>query len=53
MVEAHSVSVYLSQQDAYTKGDKVRYPDESGDVWISDVDNNVWEPGVYGWTMEV
>jgi len=40
-------------QDAYMTGDKVRYPDESGDVWISDVDNNVWEPGVYGWTMEV
>lgn len=18
--------------------------------WTSDVDNNVWEPGVYGWT---
>lgn len=40
-------------QDAYMTGDKVRYPDESGDVWVSDVDGNVWEPGVYGWTMEV
>ena len=18
-------------------------------TWVSDVDNNVWEPGVYGW----
>lgn len=37
-------------QDAYNKGDKVRHNDA---VWISDVDGNVWEPGVYGWTMEV
>ena len=21
--------------------------------WISDVDNNVWEPGVYGWSEYV
>ena len=26
--------------------------DESGDVGVSDVDGNVWEPGVYGWTRE-
>ncbi len=31
----------------YMRGDKVRH---NGKVWISDVDNNVWEPGVYGWT---
>lgn len=37
-------------QDAYNKGDKVRHNDA---VWTSDVDGNVWEPGVYGWTMEV
>lgn len=30
----------------YMKGDKVRHNDK---IWISDVDNNVWEPGVYGW----
>ena len=36
-------------QDAYNKGDKVRHNDA---VWVSDVDGNVWEPGVYGWTME-
>lgn len=35
-------------QDAYNKGDKVRHNDA---VWTSDVDGNVWEPGVYGWTM--
>lgn len=39
-------------QDSYAKGDKVRYPDEAGSVWVSDVDGNVWEPGVYGWTKE-
>lgn len=33
-------------QDAYAKGDKVKH---NGSVWISTVDNNVWEPGVYGW----
>lgn len=31
----------------YMKSDKVRH---NGKIWISDVDNNVWEPGVYGWT---
>ena len=34
-------------QDAYAKGDKVSH---NGKHWISDVDGNVWEPGVYGWT---
>ena len=33
--------------DAYSKGDKVTH---SGKHWTSDVDNNTWEPGVYGWT---
>jgi len=30
----------------YMKGDKVRHNEI---VWVSIVDNNVWEPGVYGW----
>lgn len=30
----------------YMKGDKVRY---NGKTWESDIDGNVWEPGVYGW----
>ncbi len=38
-------------QDAYHLGDKVRYPDTEGTVWVSTVDDNVWEPGVYGWKM--
>lgn len=35
-------------QDAYAKGDKVTHNDVH---WTSDVDANVWEPGVYGWTQ--
>ncbi len=31
----------------YMMGDKVTH---NGKTWVSDVDNNVWEPGVYGWT---
>ena len=38
-----------SAVDAYMTGDKVHYPDEEGPVYISVVDNNVWEPTVYGW----
>lgn len=30
----------------YMKGDKVT---RNGKVWVSTIDNNVWEPGVYGW----
>ena len=30
----------------YMKGDKVKHNEK---VWISTVDNNVWEPGAYGW----
>lgn len=37
----------LGATDAYSKGDKVSH---NGSHWVSDVDNNVWEPGVYGWT---
>lgn len=32
--------------NAYMSGDKVTY---NGKTYISIVDNNVWEPGVYGW----
>ena len=31
----------------YSKGDKVAH---NGKTWVSDIDGNVWEPGVYGWT---
>lgn len=32
----------------YMKGDKVTH---NGTVWVSDIDTNTWEPGVYGWTQ--
>lgn len=38
-------------QDAYMKGDKVWYPEKNTTVYVSLVDNNVWEPGVYGWEV--
>ena len=34
----------------YSKGDKVRH---KGKIWVSNIDGNVWEPGVYGWTEVV
>lgn len=36
--------------DAYPKGAKVSH---NGKHWISDVDANVWEPGVTGWTEQI
>ena len=33
--------------DAYDKGAKVSH---NGKHWINDIDANVYEPGVYGWT---
>ena len=35
--------------DAYPAGAKVSHP-TSDRHWISDLDNNVWEPGTYGWS---
>lgn len=32
----------------YMRGDKVTH---NGRTWVSDIDNNVWEPGVYGWSL--
>ena len=36
--------------DAYNTGDKVSHNEKH---WISDIDANVYEPGVYGWTEQV
>lgn len=33
--------------NAYKAGDTVAH---NGKTWTSDIDNNVWEPGVYGWS---
>lgn len=40
----------IGASDAYNQGDKVSHNEKH---WISDVDANVWEPGVYGWTESV
>lgn len=32
----------------YMTGDKVRHNEQ---IWISTIDNNVWEPGIYGWEV--
>lgn len=37
----------LGATDAYHTGDTVLHNDKK---WVSDIDNNVWEPGVYGWS---
>ena len=40
----------LEQPDStypYMIGDRVTH---NGVTWESTIDNNVWEPGVYGWT---
>ena len=33
--------------DAYNAGDKCTHADKH---WISNVDGNIWEPGVFGWS---
>lgn len=33
----------------YMRGDKVTH---NGQTWVCDIDNNVWEPGEYGWHVE-
>lgn len=37
----------LGATDAYNLGDIVEH---NGQKWVSDVNGNVWEPGVYGWS---
>lgn len=37
----------IGAHDAYGQGDQVTH---DGKHWRSDVDANVWAPGVYGWT---
>lgn len=36
----------IGAHDAYSMGDKVSHNNKH---WQSTVNNNVWEPGVYGW----
>lgn len=39
----------VGSTDAYPMGAKVSH---NGSHWTSTVDNNVWEPGMYGWEEE-
>ena len=34
-------------QDAYNTGDKCSHNNKH---WVSNLDGNVWEPGIYGWS---
>ena len=36
----------IGSHDAYAMGDKVSYDNKK---WVSTVDANVWQPGIYGW----
>ena len=40
----------VGSTDAYAMGAKVSHNEKH---WISDVDGNVWEPGVFGWHENV
>ena len=40
----------VGSTDAYAMGAKVSHNDKH---WISNVDANIWEPGVYGWNEVV
>lgn len=39
----------VGASDAYMAGDRVSHNNK---IWVSTVDNNVWEPGIYGWDEE-
>lgn len=39
----------LGAHDAYMTGDEVMHNEQH---WVSEVDNNTWEPGVYGWKLK-
>lgn len=40
------VWVQPDSTNPYSKGDRVRW---DGKIWMSDIDGNVWQPGIYGW----
>lgn len=47
MVRQSTTQVVELQVDGVTVSDKCS---RIGDRWVSDMDYNVYEPGVYGWT---
>lgn len=40
----------LGAGDSYNIGDRVSH---NGSIYVSIVDSNVWEPGVYGWEEDI
>ena len=44
--EVISEWVQPDSTNPYMKGDKVKHISKT---WVSTIDNNVWEPSVYGW----
>ena len=38
-------------QDAYRLNDKVYYPNKGDSIYISVIDYNTYQPGVYGWDL--
>ena len=47
-VEFPEWSQPVGASDAYQTGDKVSYDNKH---WVSTADNNVWQPGIYGWEV--
>ena len=47
LVEYPAWSQPVGAHDAYDQGAKVTH---NGKKWVSDVNENVWVPGVYGWS---
>lgn len=41
----------LGSFDSYQTGDKVHFPSDTDPIYESVVDNNVWQPLVYGWQL--
>lgn len=48
ILDENVVSAWIQPDSTnpYKIGDKVSH---NGKTWVSDYDNNVWEPGVFGW----
>lgn len=53
LIEDSNIIPEWEQPDStnpYMQGDKVMH---NGKIWVSDIDNNVWEPSIYGWSEVV
>lgn len=53
LIEDSNIIPEWEQPDStnpYMQGDKVTH---NGKIWVSDIDNNVWEPSIYGWSEVV